>query len=167
MSRTVRRAGLTLGVGFSMLFDGIVLHQLLQWHHMASHVQSAQSVEGLEFNTFWDGIFHAGGWVVLAAGVFLLWKSIRSKQSFFSGKLLVSYIILGFGLFNIVENILNHFVLQIHHVRENVPNVFSYDLGFLIVMGFGISALGAYLLSRTKKQIRAEMATVQRLTRVA
>ncbi|TIP73091.1 MAG: DUF2243 domain-containing protein, partial [Mesorhizobium sp.] len=29
-------AGILLGLGLGGFFDGIVLHQLLQWHHMAT-----------------------------------------------------------------------------------------------------------------------------------
>ena len=30
----VRTAGIVLGIGLGGFFDGIVLHQILQWHHM-------------------------------------------------------------------------------------------------------------------------------------
>jgi uncharacterized membrane protein len=37
-----------------------VLHQVLQWHHMVSHVEDypMTTLEGLEVNTFADGLFH-------------------------------------------------------------------------------------------------------------
>jgi uncharacterized membrane protein len=31
---TVTAGGILLGIGFGGFFDGIVLHQILQWHHM-------------------------------------------------------------------------------------------------------------------------------------
>src|SRR5687767_15168137 len=36
----LRNAGVLLGLGLGGFFDGIVLHQLLQWHHMVSNVES-------------------------------------------------------------------------------------------------------------------------------
>ena len=36
----LRNAGILLGLGLGGFFDGIVLHQLLQWHHMVSNVES-------------------------------------------------------------------------------------------------------------------------------
>jgi uncharacterized membrane protein len=40
--------------------DGIVLHQILQWHHMLTDTgdNPANTVVGLEANTLADGFFH-------------------------------------------------------------------------------------------------------------
>src|SRR5215203_5499138 len=52
--------GILLGLGG--FFDGIVLHQILQWHHMLTSAgYPADSVENLNINTFLDGIFHGAG----------------------------------------------------------------------------------------------------------
>src|SRR3954453_6774964 len=53
-----------LGIGFGALFDGIVFHQVLQWHHLISATQPATSLAGLELNTLADGLFHVVGWVL-------------------------------------------------------------------------------------------------------
>jgi uncharacterized membrane protein len=34
--RPLLRTGLVLGVGLAGFLDGIILHQILQWHHMLS-----------------------------------------------------------------------------------------------------------------------------------
>jgi uncharacterized membrane protein len=47
------RAGLLLGVGLGGLFDGVVLHQILQWHHMLSSWYPANTLENLRLNTLW------------------------------------------------------------------------------------------------------------------
>ena len=49
-----RAIGLLYGIGFGGFVDGIVLHQLLQWHHMVSHVADypTTTVAGLEANTW-------------------------------------------------------------------------------------------------------------------
>ena len=54
-------AGILFGLGLGGFFDGIVLHQLLQWHHMLTSAGvPADTVDGLELNTLWDGLFHTG-----------------------------------------------------------------------------------------------------------
>jgi uncharacterized membrane protein len=47
-----------LGLGLGRFFDGIVLHQILQWHHMLSAIEPVDTVRGLEINTLGDGLFH-------------------------------------------------------------------------------------------------------------
>jgi uncharacterized membrane protein len=48
------------GLGLGGFFDGIVLHQVLQWHHMLTDAgYPATSIENLQINTLWDGFFHA------------------------------------------------------------------------------------------------------------
>ncbi|MGL5793714.1 MAG: DUF2243 domain-containing protein, partial [Waterburya sp.] len=47
-------AGILLGLGQAGFFDGIVFHQLLQWHHMFSNIESTQTIAGLELNTIGD-----------------------------------------------------------------------------------------------------------------
>jgi uncharacterized membrane protein len=52
-------SGIVLGVAVAGFFDGIVFHQLLQWHHMLSATHwSTETVNGLEVNTLADGAFH-------------------------------------------------------------------------------------------------------------
>ena len=65
-------AAVLLGVGLGGFFDGIVLHQILQWHHMVSTPTPPDTLENLELNTLGDGIFHAATWVVTITGVFVL-----------------------------------------------------------------------------------------------
>ena len=57
----MRLPGLLLGVGLGGFVDGIVLHQILQWHHLLTSEGSypATTVAGLEANTLADGLFHA------------------------------------------------------------------------------------------------------------
>src|SRR4051812_27707316 len=57
-------AGILFGLGLGGFFDGIILHQLLQWHHMLSNWYPINSIENLELNTFWDGIFHSSTYIL-------------------------------------------------------------------------------------------------------
>lgn len=135
-----------LGVGLGGFIDGIVLHQILQWHHMLTSTDSdniglrsypASTVWGLEVNTLWDGLFHASTWVFVAVGLALLWRAWQQAQVPPAGRSLVGLLGAGWGLFNLVEGVINHHVLGIHHVKSG-ENELLFDLGFL--------ALGAVLL---------------------
>lgn len=123
-------AGVTLGAGLGGFFDGIVLHQLLQWHHLVSNVYPPNSVNNLQTNTLWDGILHAGTWILTLVGVLVLLKAVRERGSSWSWQAVWGGLLAGFGLFNVIEGLVNHFLLQIHHVRPG-PDMLFYDLGFL------------------------------------
>lgn len=70
-------AGVLSGLGLGGFFDGIVLHQGLQWHHMLSSRYPITSIENLELNTLWDGIFHSVTYVFVVVGLFILWRRAR------------------------------------------------------------------------------------------
>ena len=50
-----------MGIGLGGFVDGIVLHQILQWHHMLTDTGDypPTTIAGLEANTLADGLFHA------------------------------------------------------------------------------------------------------------
>ncbi len=137
-------AGLLLGLGLGGFFDGIVLHQLLQWHHMLSAWYPITSIENLELNTFWDGVFHSGTYVFVLVGLFILWRSGRRSHFRWSTGDLIATMLIGFGVFNLVEGVIDHQVLGLHHVNETVPRGewLYWDLGFLawggVMLGIGI-----------------------------
>src|SRR3954452_21063917 len=83
-SQRITLPSVLLGVGLGGLFDGIVLHQILQWHHMLTSTANypATTVHGLEVNTLWDGIFHAATSVFGTVGVRILWWRIRKEGPF-------------------------------------------------------------------------------------
>jgi len=137
--RPITAPAVMLGVGLGGLFDGIVLHQILQWHHMLTSQGDipAATVRGLEVNTLWDGLFHATTYVFIVVGLFLLWDRARAGGVEWSWKGLLGWMLVGWGLFNLVEGLIDHHILQIHHVRTG-PNELMWDLAFL--------ALGVVLL---------------------
>jgi uncharacterized membrane protein len=117
--RPLISAGLLLGVGMGGFVDGIVFHQVLQLHSMLSAVHPRTDVVALEVNMFWDGLFHAFTWITTAVGLWLLWRAARRAEVPWTGRVLVGAMLAGWGLFNFVEGIVDHFVLQVHHVYEN------------------------------------------------
>ncbi len=137
------------GIGLGGFVDGIVLHQILQWHHMVSATEShpPSDLRGLELNTLADGYFHALTWfVVVGASIVTvaLWRQGRlaPSWSFHLGGLST-----GWGLFNVVEGVVDHQVLGVHHVRDDLGGPLSWDLAFLAV-GLLLVVLGAWLQRR-------------------
>lgn len=128
-------AGILFGLGLGGFFDGIVLHQVLQWHHMATSAGfPPDSVENLQWNTLFDGLFHAATYIFVVAGLVILWRHARRRHMRWDTRLLAGSMLMGFGIFNLVEGIVNHHLLGLHHVNETVPRPqwWIWDLGFLI-----------------------------------
>jgi uncharacterized membrane protein len=140
-------AGILFGVGLGGFFDGIVLHQILQWHHMVTSAgYPADSVENLELNTFFDGLFHASTYACVVIGLVVLWRAARKTHLRWSTKVLISTLLMGFGVFNLLEGLVDHHLLGLHHVNETVPeNQWIYwDVGFLIWGAFMLA--GGWLM---------------------
>ena len=118
-----------LGIGLGGFIDGIVLHQILQWHSMLSNVVRPSTIEAVHLNMFWDGVFHAATWVVTFVGVMLLWRSGQRGTTPPLG-ILLGGMLLGWGAFNVVEGLINHQLLELHNVREVAAPTF-WNFGFL------------------------------------
>jgi uncharacterized membrane protein len=127
------RAGLVLGMGFGGLADGIILHQILGWHHLVCY--SAQcvptSVAQLEHENTQDGYFHLGLWLGLLAGTAMLLGAARQGGPDCRGRVLLGGMLAGSGIFNFFEGLLNHQILGIHHVLPGDPHQFLYDMLYL------------------------------------
>lgn len=146
-------AGIFFGLGLGGFFDGIVLHQVLQWHHMVTSAgYPADTVKNLKLNTLIDGLFHATTYVFIVIGLILLWRAAHRSHVRWSSKLLAGTVLMGFGLFNLVEGITNHHLLGIHHVNETVPRDqwIYWDIGFLI--WGAVMLIGGWLLWRAGKR---------------
>ena len=146
-------AGILFGLGLGGFFDGIVLHQVLQWHHMLSSWYPVNTIENLELNTFWDGIFHSATYLFVVAALFVLWRTAKRKHLYWSTKLLAGSMLIGFGLFNTVEGLINHHLLGVHHVNELVPpdRWVYWDVGF-ILWGVTMIGVGWWLLRAGKRE---------------
>ncbi len=155
-------AGLLLGLGVGGFFDGIVFHQLLQWHHMLSSAgYPPDSVENLKVNTLADGLFHASTYVFVLWGLAKLWRAARQPHFRWSPNWLIASMLMGFGLFNMVEGLVNHQLLGIHHVNETVPpeQWIYWDSAFFL---WGLAMLvGGWLLLRRAQAAQAAQPAVQ------
>lgn len=141
--RPLITAGIVLGIGQAGFFDGIIFHQLLQWHHMFSNVTSDTTVAGLELNTLGDGLFHLFDWIMTLLGIFLLWRAAKQTQVL-STPTLIGSLMIGFGLFNCLEGLIDHQILGIHHVRSGTYTLI-YDLAYLGISGL-IALIGWVIL---------------------
>ena len=155
----LRLPGIILGVGLGGFVDGILLHQVLQWHHMLTSTDSdriglpfypADTVPGLEVNTLADGLFHGVAWLAVVVGLSLLYSRVRqTRPRVWSWQALWGWVLAGWGLFNLVEGVVDHHLLGIHHVRSG-PHQVWWDIGFL---AFGAALVaGGYLLQRSARR---------------
>lgn len=135
-----RAGGLLMGLGLGGFVDGVLLHQVLQWHHMVSdvHEYPPTTLAGLEVNTMADGFFHLVTWVFVLVGSLLLVDAWRQGRLAPSWSFHLGLLLAGWGVFNLVEGLVDHQILGVHHVRDDLGGPLSWDLGFL--------ALGALLL---------------------
>ena len=106
-----KRSGLILGAGLGGLFDGILLHQILHWHSMGSAVVPPISMEAMQRNMVWDGLFHATAWFVTLIGVYWLLIDGRRDPTLPNAKAFTGLLILGWGIFNVVEGLIDHEIL--------------------------------------------------------
>ncbi|GAB2461281.1 DUF2243 domain-containing protein [Streptomyces incanus] len=153
---SIQLPGIVLGVGMGGFVDGILLHQLLQWHHMLTSTNddrigvkyyNPHTVSGLEMNTVWDGIFHAVCWIAVLLGLAILFARVtHNRRRVWTSRVLWGWMLVGWGLFNIVEGLLDHQILGIHHVHGG-PYQIWWDMAFILL---GVLLLvGGHLLQRS------------------
>ena len=168
----LRAPAIVIGIGLGGFVDGILLHQVFQVHHMLSGAgddrlgltpRPVDTVTGLKVNTLWDGLFHITAYVFVFAGLFWLWQRWRSTVTVRAPwRLLIGGLLAGWGVFNLVEGVVNHHVLAIHHVYDNDLQ-WLWDLSFLAV---GAALLGAGLrLTRAPDPADEVCTSVRRGTR--
>jgi uncharacterized membrane protein len=122
--------------------DGIALHQIAHWHNMGSARVPPTTLQALERNMVWDGLFHAGMWIITLVGLYLLLADARRGVRLPSARAFTGQLILGWGLFNLVEGIVDHHVLELHHVHDLPVHIAMYDWVFLLVAGVGFIIAG-------------------------
>ena len=149
-----------LGIGLGGFVDGILFHQLLQFHNMLSGAEYYPKtglppetiVVNMEINMFWDGLFHVLTWLMTVAGLAMLWRAGQRANVPWSTKTLIGGLSLGWGLFNLVEGVIDHHILHIHHVTET-PNHLTWDISFL-ASGIVLILSGLYLIALLEMTLR-------------
>lgn len=136
------RWGAVLGFALGGFFDGILLHQILQWHHLLSLVPGMADVR---LQVLWDGYFHALMYVIAAVALFGLWRAHKSGQEGW-GQPLFGVVLVGFGLWHIVDSVASHWVLGIHRIKLDSPNPLIWDLIWLTAFGIVPLVIGVLML---------------------
>lgn len=127
-----------IGFGIGGFFDGILLHQILQWHHMVSTKVPPSDLAALEQNTLADGIFHGSMWLITLIGIVLLARGLRAQRQAGVVRRLIAAGLIGFGVFNVTDEIVFHALLDLHHIRHG-PDYLLWDLAFA---GWGVAMIG-------------------------
>lgn len=135
--------GALLGVSLGGFFDGILLHQILQWHHLLSALGG-----DLRFQVLWDGYFHALMYAVAAVALWGLWRA-RAAAGDRPGIRLLGALLIGFGLWHVLDAALSHWLLGIHRIRPASESPLAWDLGWLAAFGLVPLALG-WLAARSR-----------------
>jgi uncharacterized membrane protein len=142
-------AATTLGIGIGGFIDGTILHQILQWHEMLSNKIPPVTLINKSVNMFWDGIFHLFCLVTVIVGLFMLAKLFFRNDVIVTWKAFIGGLFLGWGIFNIVEGIVDHHILKLHNVREITPDIDFWNFGFLglsvlfLLIGFFLIRAGS------------------------
>ena len=116
-------SGLLFGVGLAAFVDETVFHQLLHWHHFYDKSTLAVGLVS-------DGLFHAGGFIAMVAGLFLLADAHR--RGGFVPKRWWGGLLLGAGGFQLYDGIVQHKLLGLHQIRYHVT-IWPYDLTWNII----------------------------------
>lgn len=156
MSERTGSATMIIGFGMGGLLDFLLLHLVLQWHHMISRRVPPVGLESLRENIFWDGVGQAVMWGIVLAGILLLFHSIRSSGTLPSAlpstSSFLGYFVIGWGIFNLLDGLVNHHLLGLHDVREDVENVLVWNLGFLAIGGVLLPLLGWWMVRAGQRE---------------
>jgi uncharacterized membrane protein len=153
-ARRPRAPSFILGLGLGGFVDGILLHQVLQWHHMLTGDGGGEpldTVAGLEANTLADGFFHLATWALVAGATALMVRAWQRGELAPPWRAHAGLLLAGWGAFNLVEGVIDHQILGIHHVRDDLGAPLGWDLGFL-AFGVLLIVLGT-VLARSQQAI--------------
>jgi uncharacterized membrane protein len=140
-----------MGLGLGGFIDGIVLHQVLQWHHMLTGTDEnpSDTVAGLETNTLADGFFHLATWVLVVVATLLTVRAWQRREFAPPWRVQFGMLLAGWGVFNVVEGLVDHQLLGIHHVRDDLGAPLGWDLAFL---GFGVALVAGGLALAARRE---------------
>ena len=102
------------GFGFSGLVDVLVLHHVLQWHHLLSGIYPMDTLAGLRTNLLADGLFSLAMLLVASVGAGLLWKVERRTTVPLAVRPVVGAGLVGLGLFDLFDVVVDHVLLGLH-----------------------------------------------------
>ena len=137
-------AGIFFGLGAIAFIDETVFHQLLHWHHF--YDKSTLAVGLIS-----DGLFHAFSWFATVASLFIV-AHLRKLRAWDKQRWLGAAI-LGAGVFQLYDGIIQHKIFRLHQIRYDV-DIFYYDLVWNVLAIFMI-LIGWGLIKPKQKQVRS------------
>lgn len=143
--------GYLLGFSLGGFFEGILLHQILGWHHVLSAVQVGPFREP-DTQLLADRIFYVVICSIAIAGVWSMWRG-RASTDLLTRRKLISHALIGFGAWHVMDVTVAHWFLGIHRTRMDSSNPLAWDLLWLGIFGLG-ALLAGLLLSRRHKRHR-------------
>ncbi len=161
LARSVLFTGILTGIGVAGFVDETLFHQLLQWHTF----YWATDEHGRILS---DGLFHLFSTLLLLWGLVRVWQG-RTRWKEASGSLIVAGILMGAGGFNLYDGLIQHALLHVHLVNEQVCNAAMthgnnslatcpQDIPYEIVwdsVGFLVLAIGFFLWRRSRHEVQS------------
>lgn len=153
-----RLAALLLGFGFAGFFDGVLLHQILQWHHLLSAWRDGPFAD-LRVQVLADGLFHTAMFVLALAGLGLLVRARGELGAAGAPSRLLAGFATGFAAWHVVDAVAVHWVFGLHRIRMEATVPLAWDIGWLVVFGLVPLVLAA-ALRRSAVPVRATPAAM-------
>ncbi|WP_049922997.1 DUF2243 domain-containing protein [Halopiger djelfimassiliensis] len=114
--RRLVAAGTTAGFGFGAVVDVVIFHLTIQTHHLLSGFYDPYSFDGVRTNVMFDGLFLLATLAVTVVGLAMVWRTVNRADERLSTAFLVGTIVVGMGVFNVIDGIVSHYVLDLHNV---------------------------------------------------
>lgn len=133
-------AGFLFGVGLVTFIDETVFHQLLHWHHFYDHFSTETGLVS-------DGFFHVVSWFATIGGLFWFAELCRRNRLWLARWW--GGVWLGAGVFQLYDGTIQHKVLRLHQIRNDV-DLLPYDLVWNLTAVLMI-AVGVILLRRAQE----------------
>lgn len=153
MSQIIK-AGIVLGIGMMGFFDGIIFHQVLQWHHLVCFTEYCKpnTIVDLQLQNHQDGVFQFFMWIVVLVGAFMMFKAAThfNIRTSVGAKVFAGALLIGGGIFNFFEGLIDHQILGIHHVLPG-PHQFTADMVFL-ASGIVLPLIGYLYIKRERAE---------------
>ncbi len=130
-----------LGFALGGFFDGILLHQVLQWHHLLSGLEGS-AFRDIRVQILADGLFHLLMYAVAVAGLWRLWRARRAFALPGADRRLLAGVLIGFGVWHMLDGALSHWILGIHRIRMDVEEPLYWDLLWFFAFGVLFVAAG-------------------------
>lgn len=144
MSRQFHWAGYLLGFALGGFFDGVLLHQILQWHHLLSALEG-EAFRDIRVQILADGLFHAAMYFVAVVGLWLLWRARLEFVIIGADRILFAHTLIGFGVWHVVDAVFSHWLTGIHRIRMDSQYPLVWDIGWLVAFGLVPLVIGLML----------------------